>query len=114
MSDPLRYPSSRVLTPLRSFLGSLRPNERTPAISNTFFGWIGEFYQIPDTWILNHHTLDGYLFLRFLKIAVVICLVGCAITWPVLFPINITGGGGTSQLDILTFSNVTNNYYSEY
>ncbi|KAK5165486.1 phosphate metabolism protein 7 [Saxophila tyrrhenica] len=95
----------------RTFLGSLRPNERSPNISESFFGWIKEFYAIPDTWILNHHTLDGYLFLRFLKMAVVCCIVGCLITWPVLFPINITGGGGNKQLDMLTFANVTNNYY---
>lgn len=95
----------------RTFLGSLRANERTPNVSDSFLGWISEFYAIPDTWILNHHTLDGYLFLRFLKICVVMCLVGCAITWPVLFPINITGGGGKKQLDILTMANVTNNYF---
>ena len=88
----------------RTFLGSLRPNERTPTVSDTLFGWIGEFYSIPDTWVLNHHTLDGYLFLRFLKISVVCCLVGCLITWPVLFPLNITGGVGKSELDILTMA----------
>ena len=49
--------------------------------------------------------------LRFLKISVVCCLVGMCITWPVLFPVNATGGGGQSQLDILNMSNVTNNYY---
>ena len=75
------------------------------------FGWLGEFYAIPDTWILNHHTLDGYLFLRFLKICVVMALVGCLITWPVLFPINITGGGGLQQLDVLTMANCTNNKF---
>lgn len=37
---------------------------------------------------------------------VVICFVGCCITWPVLFPVNITGGGGQSQLDILSYSNI--------
>ncbi len=56
--------------------------------------------------MLNHHTLDGYLFLRYLKIGIVICFVGCLITWPVLFPINITGKGGQQQLDMLAFSNV--------
>lgn len=50
-------------------MGSLRPNERSPNVSDSFFGWIKEFYAIPDTWILNHHTLDGYLFLRFLKVS---------------------------------------------
>lgn len=42
----------------------------------------------------------------------VICLVGCAITWPVLFPVNATGGGTAKELNILTLSNVTDNYYS--
>ena len=43
--------------------------------------------------------------------AVVTCLVGMAITWPVLFPVNATGGGGQTQLDILNMSNVSNSYY---
>jgi hypothetical protein len=32
--------------------------------------------------------------------------VGCLITWPVLFPVNATGGAGQQALDILSFSNV--------
>lgn len=88
----------------------MRPYERTPSVSNTLFGWIPEFYAIPDTWILNHHTLDGFLFLRFLKLTVVMCLVGCLITWPILFPVNATGGGGQSQLDILTMANISNKW----
>jgi hypothetical protein len=40
--------------------------------------------------------------------------VGAVITWPVLFPVNATGGGGQSGLDILSFSNVNNatRYYA--
>lgn len=98
----------------RTFLGSLNEEERTPNVSDSLFGWIGEFYAIPDTWILNHHTLDGYLFIRFLKISVVSCIVGCIITWPVLFPIYATGGGGQKQLNIITMGNVTNNYYKMF
>lgn len=78
------------------------------------FAWVSEFWSMPDTYVLNHHTLDGYLFLRFLKISVVCCVVGCVITWPVLFPINATGGGGKSQFDLLTFANVTDNYYKYF
>lgn len=94
----------------RTFVGSLQPHERTPNVSNTLLGWIPEFYAIPDTWVLNHHTLDGFLFLRFLKLTVVMCVVGCIITWPVLFPVYATGGAGLSQLDILTMANVVNTY----
>lgn len=93
----------------RTFVNSLNPELRTPKPSDSIFGWVSEFWAMPDTYVLNHHTLDGYLFLRFLKIAIVCCLVGCLITWPILFPINATGGGGLSQLDLLTMGNVTGN-----
>ena len=72
------------------------------------FGWVSEFWSIPDTYVMTHQSLDSYLFLRFLKLAVVICLVGCAITWPVLFPVNATGGGGQQQINLLSMSNVLN------
>ena len=67
---------------------------------------------IPDTFVLQHSSLDGYFLLRFLKIVTTICFVGCCITWPVLFPINAVSKGGQKQLNLLSFSNVTNkNYY---
>jgi calcium permeable stress-gated cation channel len=45
---------------------------------------------------------------------VVTCLVGCVITWPVLFPVNITGGGTKKQLDILTMANVQDNFFKYF
>ncbi|KAJ9669537.1 phosphate metabolism protein 7 [Coniosporium apollinis] len=98
----------------RTFLGTLRGAERTPSLPNGFLSWFPAFFKIPDTYVLNHHSLDGYLFLRLLKLSVISCFVGCLITWPVLFPVNITGGGGQQQLDMLSFSNVANNYYRYY
>ena len=64
------------------------------------------FYKIPDTTVLNASSIDGFLFLRSLKILVVICGVGCLITWPVLLPLHSYGGNDQSQLDSLTFGNV--------
>ena len=67
---------------------------------------------IPDTFVLQHNSLDGYFLLRFLKIACTICFVGCCITFPVLFPVNAVGGGGQTQLNLISFANVTHkNYY---
>lgn len=48
---------------------------------------------------------------------VILCFVGCCITWPVLFPVNITGGGTSAQLDVLSYSNIDpktqgNRYYA--
>ena len=61
--------------------------------------------------MLNHGTIDGFLFLRFLKILSLIFAVGCALTMPVLFPIHATGGAGSTGLDILTMGNVTSKQY---
>lgn len=55
---------------------------------------------------MGHNSFDGYLYLRFFKLLIGISLFGVCITWPILFPINITGGGTSSQLDKLSFSNV--------
>ena len=82
--------------------------ERSPDLPNGMFNWIGKFNKIPDSYVLNHHTLDGFLLLRYLKISVAICFVGCLMTWPVLFPVNATGGGGGKQLNLLAFGNVQN------
>lgn len=98
----------------RSYLGSLREQERTPALPKGLFNWIGPFNKLPDSYVLNHHSLDGYLLLRYLKISVVICFVGCLITWPVLFPVNATGGNNQKQLNMLAYGNVKNpnRYYA--
>ncbi|KAL6719086.1 phosphate metabolism protein 7 [Lecanora helva] len=99
----------------RTFLGALRPEERTPDLPSGLFNWIGTFNKIPDSFVLNHHSLDAFLFLRYLKISVALCFFGCLITWPVLFPVNATGGNSQKQMNILSFSNVTNSknrYYA--
>ncbi|KAL8964621.1 MAG: hypothetical protein Q9183_004328, partial [Haloplaca sp. 2 TL-2023] len=98
----------------RTFLGSLRQQERSTSLSDSFVGWFGTFSKLPDSFVLNHQSLDAYLLLRYLKIASATCLVGCIMTWPILFPVNATGGGGQKQLDLLTFGNVVdkNRYYA--
>lgn len=63
--------------------------------------------QIPDEYVLKHNSLDGYFLLRYIKISIVITGVGCLLTWPVLFPVNATGGGGEKQLNIITWSNIS-------
>lgn len=80
--------------------------ERSPDLPNGLFNWIGAFNKVPDSYVLNHHSLDGFLLLRYLKISVVICFVGCLMTWPILFPVNATGGMGEQQLDLISYSNI--------
>ncbi|KAI9765906.1 MAG: hypothetical protein M1840_007047 [Geoglossum simile] len=98
----------------RTYLGSLRESQRTPSLPTGLFNWIKPFASLEDEYVLEHHSLDGYLFLRFMKICVVICLVGSLIAMPVLLPVNATGGNDLKQLDMLSFGNVAhkNRYYA--
>ncbi|KAK2793604.1 hypothetical protein FQN50_010000 [Emmonsiellopsis sp. PD_5] len=109
----LRQSQRRQYAP-RTYIGSLREVERTPAPSPGLFGWITSMAKLSDEYVLRHHSLDAYLLLRYLKIATTICFVGCLITWPILFPVNATGGGGKQQLDLLTFGNVVGNLNKYY
>ncbi|KID75616.1 uncharacterized protein G6M90_00g046710 [Metarhizium brunneum] len=88
----------------RTYIGG--KSERSPEMPSGWFNWFGAFWKIPDTYTLTHQTLDAYLFIRYLKICTVICFVSLCITWPILFPVNATGKGGQSQLEILSYSNV--------
>lgn len=82
------------------------------------FGWIKDFKNLKDEYILDHQSIDGYLFVRFFKMMIVLSFLGCVITWPVLFPVNATGGAGQKQLDMISMSNVSqtktnvNRYYA--
>ncbi|KAK1752140.1 hypothetical protein QBC47DRAFT_389846 [Echria macrotheca] len=112
----LRKSNRRYYAP-RTYLGSLRESERSPPLPDGLFNWFGTFWKLPDVYALQHQSLDAFLYLRYLRIATIICFVGCCISWPVLFPVNATGGGGQQQLDILSYSNIDskngkNRYYA--
>lgn len=87
---------------------------RTPRSETGFFGLLRNYSILPDSHVLRHNSLDGYLWLRFFKVLIFICFFGCCITWPVLFPVNATGGGGQKELDQLSMSNVNDpkRYYA--
>ncbi|KAI9745605.1 MAG: hypothetical protein M1818_001139 [Claussenomyces sp. TS43310] len=111
----LRRSHRRYYAP-RTYLGSVRDQERTPPLPNGLFNWIGQFWKIPDTYALQHQSLDAYLFLRFLRILVVVMFIGCCITWPVLFPVNATGHSRTpdsGQLNILSWTRLDTKVHSD-
>ncbi|KAJ4373029.1 phosphate metabolism protein 7 [Neocucurbitaria cava] len=107
----------RVYAP-RTYLNHLGQQRQTPAQGGGFLGWIKGFAKIKDAYILDHQSIDGYLFVRFFKVLIVTSFLGCLITWPVLFPVNATGGAGQTQLDLLSMSNIStdgkniNRYYA--
>ncbi|KJZ75460.1 hypothetical protein HIM_05156 [Hirsutella minnesotensis 3608] len=101
----LRRRCQRVYAP-RTFPTLRAPERPSPALPDGWLNWIVPFFKIPDSFVLNHGSLDGFFFLRFLKVLRNICLGGCLILWPILFPVHATGGGGLQQLDLLTIGNV--------
>ncbi|KAH6632596.1 hypothetical protein F5144DRAFT_255922 [Chaetomium tenue] len=110
----LRKSQRRYYAP-RTYLGSLREGERSPPLPSGLFNWVGSFWKIPDVYALQHQSLDAYLYLRYLRMALVLCFVGCCITWPVLFPVNATGGGKQTELNILSYANIDrDNQYNRY
>ncbi|EAW14937.1 putative DUF221 domain protein [Aspergillus clavatus NRRL 1] len=90
----------------RSHLPCWHQHERSPQLPTGFVNWFGHFFKISDAHVLHSSSMDGYLFLRFLRVLCATCFTGCLITWPILLPIHVTGGGGNTQLDAFSFSNV--------
>ncbi|RHZ54492.1 putative DUF221 domain protein [Aspergillus thermomutatus] len=90
----------------RSHLPCWHQHERSPQLPTGFINWFGHFLKISDAHVLHSSSMDGYLFLRFLRVLCATCFTGCLITWPILIPIHATGGAGNTQLDALSFSNV--------
>ncbi|KAK0391789.1 hypothetical protein NLU13_1288 [Sarocladium strictum] len=101
----LRRKLKRVYAP-RTFRSLRAPQIPSPELPDGWFNWIVPFFRTPDTFVLNHGSLDGFFFLRYLRVLRNISIAGMIITWPILFPINATGGGGYSQLEAISLSNV--------
>ncbi|KAI0201688.1 hypothetical protein F4808DRAFT_424770 [Astrocystis sublimbata] len=90
----------------RTFLGTIPEKDHTPSPGYRYFDWLRTLRKLPDKYLLYHESLDAYLFLRFLRTTVFICVVGSLLTWPILMPVNAAGGGTSTQLDRITISNV--------
>lgn len=97
----------RVYAP-RTIAALRAPEAPATRLPDGWFNWIKPFFQTPDTVILNHGSLDGFFFLRYLKVLRNICFVGCLVAWPILFPLHATGGVGQQELELLTIGNVKN------
>lgn len=67
-----------------------------------------------DETVLRTNGLDGYFFLRYLRKAQMMVFVGCCLTYPILFPLNATGGNNQEGLDVLSYSNVSDANKNRY
>ncbi|KAG7109428.1 hypothetical protein HYQ45_017894 [Verticillium longisporum] len=96
----------RVYSP-RSIMHSLFAEERSTPLPQGWFNWLKPFWKQGDDFVLNHSSLDAFLFLRYLKVLSLICFFGCCIVWPVLMPLHATGGNGLTELERVTIGNVS-------
>ncbi|KAF2843469.1 DUF221-domain-containing protein [Patellaria atrata CBS 101060] len=90
----------------RTYFPTIPEKDHTPLQGHGKLDWAHSVRHLNDKFILRHNSLDAYLFLRFLRNLILICFIGCCLTWPILFPINAMGGGTATQLDRISFSNV--------
>ncbi|KAL6712565.1 hypothetical protein ACN47E_000442 [Coniothyrium glycines] len=105
----IRHRFPKVYSP-RTYIGTVPEKDRTPSSNQSpaYWEWIRTIRVVPDKFLLYHQSLDSYLFLRFLRTLIFICVVGAAITWPILGPVNWLGGGKSKELNRLSIGNVKN------
>lgn len=104
--DSEQFRASVSIVTLVVEIGTNSRSERPKKLPTGWFNWFIPLFKTPDIDVLHQSSIDGFLFLRFLRILCVICIFGACITWPILFPLHILGGGGGKQLDSITFGNV--------
>jgi calcium permeable stress-gated cation channel len=93
----------------RTYFKTVPEHDRTPSSSHSSVPWYHDFRMLKDSFLLRHSSIDAYLFVRFLRVLMIICVLGTLLTWPILFSVNATGGGNASQLDKIAFGNVDDN-----
>jgi hypothetical protein len=105
----IRHRFPKIYSP-RTYIGTVPEKDRTPCPhrSPAYWDWVHTMRTVPDKFMLYHQSLDSYLFLRFLRTCIFICVVGAAITWPILMPANWTGGGTRKELNRISIGNVKN------
>jgi hypothetical protein len=108
----IRHRFPKIYSP-RTYIGTVPEKDRTrcPHRSPAYWDWVHTMRTVPDKFMLYHQSLDSYLFLRFLRTCIFICVVGVAITWPILIPANWTGGGTRKELNRISIGNVKNKNY---
>lgn len=109
----LRKKQRRVYEPrfdVKTVPKDLKPDESPSGA----FAWLTHLIKKPQSFIIQQTGADGYFFLRYLFEFAFICLLGCVITWPILFPINASNSNHLQQLDMLSFGNVKdkNRYFA--
>ncbi|KAJ1718663.1 phosphate metabolism protein 7, partial [Coemansia erecta] len=79
---------------------------RSTPISNGLFSWIPAVLRVPDEQIIRRCGLDTYMFLRGMRLMLIISSVVSLLSAATILPINILGSKGLTGLDSLSIGNV--------
>ncbi|CCD23314.1 Phm7p NDAI_0B02790 [Naumovozyma dairenensis CBS 421] len=94
----------RTLTDIQT----IKEEERTDEVPSGYFQWVPFLLGKPHSFLIQHTSLDGYLFLRYIGIFATTSLLLCFILFPILLPVNATNGNNLKGFELLSFANVTN------
>lgn len=87
---------------VKTLPGALRLEGAKPGV----FGWLTFLLKQPESFMVAHLGLDGYFFTRFVFEFMCVAVLGVVVLWPILFPVNATGGNHEAFFLILSYSNV--------
>ncbi|QPG73804.1 hypothetical protein FOA43_001118 [Brettanomyces nanus] len=71
------------------------------------FSWLPFILKQPTPYTIEKVGVDGFFFLRYLQIFMIIGCLSGLILWPVLFAINATGGGSSNGFNVISYSHNT-------
>lgn len=109
----LRPKQKRIYQP-RSTIDTIPSSRRPRPLKSGIFGWFVDLVTRREAEVLQDAGLDGYFFLRYLRMIFIICIVGIIFVCPILLAVNATGGNGKQGFNMLSFQNVKDSkrYYA--
>ncbi|ABN66474.1 predicted protein [Scheffersomyces stipitis CBS 6054] len=105
----IRKKQKRVYEP-RSIIETVPKDLQTESTPTGLFSWAPHVLKKSESYLIQQAGIDGYFFIRFLLEFGLICILGCFITWPILFPVNATNSNGQKGFNAISYSNVNNKW----
>ncbi|KAL1686821.1 hypothetical protein GGG16DRAFT_63488 [Schizophyllum commune] len=85
------------------------PERRSQRLPKGVFGWLPALLRAPTADIIQKNGLDSYMFIRFLRLLVIVFFVNMILTIAVLVPVNHIGVGTYTGLKSITWENIGDN-----
>ncbi|GAV52255.1 hypothetical protein ZYGR_0AG02460 [Zygosaccharomyces rouxii] len=87
---------------------TIKDEERTERVPSGYFRWVPFLLSRPHSFLIQHASLDGYFYLRYIALGAGFSLLGIILMYPIILPVNATNGRNYQGFELLSFANVTN------